>query len=204
MIRNNALFAVFGLCFVFPLTGCVGSIAPIADSSATDDALLGTWRRCQGTKIEVTRAGVDSKSGGYAMKVTDRETHKAITYRLLIERIGDEEFADAFYAPRDIEVDQFLAVHAIALIRHDKNDVLFAPLNADWWNAEQVEGSDLQVKEIGEYTVLILGKSSDLRSFLAAHAHDPEVFLGADKDRNYGRVKRQWAPAEAQGCSEDF
>jgi len=201
MIRNQALF---GLCFVLALAGCLGSIAPIADSSATDDALLGAWRRCRGTKIDIARAGAGLKSGGYAMKVTDWETHKAVTYRLLIQRIGDQEFADAFYAPRDVEVDEFPTVHVIALIRHDGNDLLFRPLNVDWWNDEHLEGSGLQVKEIEEYTALILGKSSDLRAFLAAHAHDPDVVLGSDKDRNYGRLKRQWAAAEAEGCSEDL
>jgi len=92
MIRNQVLF---GLCFALALTGCLSSIAPITDSSETDDALLGAWRQCQGTKIEITRAGADLKSGGYAMKVTDRETHKAMTYRLLIQRIGDQEFEQA-------------------------------------------------------------------------------------------------------------
>lgn len=187
------------------LTGCVGSIAPVTKSSETDDALLGTWRGCQGTKIVVARADADVDSGGYTMKVTDTETHKAVTYRLLIQRIGDAEFADAFYAPRHVGVDDFSAVHGIALIRHDGNDVLFEPMNDDWWNAEHLQGSGLEVKEIERYTHLVLGTSSDLRAFLAAHAHDPDAFLTGDEDRPYyGRLKRRWTTVEAEGCSEDL
>jgi hypothetical protein len=200
MIRIKALF---GLCFLLALTGCLGSLVPIGDSSETDDALLGTWRRCRGTKIEVTRPD-NWTSGGYAMKVTDRETHKAVTYRLFIQNIGGEEFADAFYAPRHVQVNDFPTVHVIAMIRHNGNDLLFRPMNEDWWKDENLEGSGLQVKEIGDYTAVILGKSSDLRTFLAAHVHDPEVFLGTDQDPNYGRLKRQWTAAEAEGCSEDL
>jgi hypothetical protein len=202
MIRTHVLFA---LCIALALTGCVGSIAPIATSSETDDTLLGTWRRCQGTKIVVARADADVDSGGYMMKVIDKETHKAVTYRLLIQRIGDAEFADAFYAPRHVGVDDFSAVHGIALIRHDGNDVLFEPMNDDWWKAEHLQGSGLEVKEIGRYTSLVVGTSSDLRAFLAAHAHDPDAFLKADEDHpNYGRLKRRWTAAEAEGCSEDL
>jgi hypothetical protein len=197
-------------CFFFvpllaALTGCVGSIAPVAKSSETDDALLGTWRGCQGTKLEVTRADADVDSGGYAMKFTDRQTHKAVTYRLVIQRIGNEEFVDAFYAPRHAEVDQFSAVHWIALIRHDGNDVLVQPLNEEWWKPERLEGSGLLVKEIGDFTVLIVGTSSDLRAFLAAHAHHPDAFLTGDEDRPYyGRLKRRWTTVEAAGCNEDL
>jgi hypothetical protein len=179
------------------VTGCLGSIAPITNSSETDDALLGTWRQCQGTKIEIARA--DAESGGYSMKVTDRETHKAVTYRLLIERIGDQEFADASYAPRRIKVE-----HVIALIRHDGNDLLFRPMNDGWWDDEHLEGSGLHVVEAGDELYLILGKSSDLRAVLAAHPHDPQMFAGDAKDRDYGRLKRQWTAAESAGCHEDL
>lgn len=195
----------FGLSIAFVLTGCVGSIVPIADSSAADNALLGKWSGCQGTKIEVTIADASRPSKGYAMRVIDRKTHRATTYRLFIQRIGDEEFGDVFYAPRDVKVNDFRAVHGLALIRHDKNDILFGPLNDDWWKAEHLKETGLQVVDMGDYTKLILGTPSALRTFLAAHAHDPEPFLTADQDHsNYGRLKRKWTRLEAEGCSEDL
>jgi len=199
MIRYHVLF---GICLLLALTGCLGSIAPITNSSETDDVLLGTWRACQGTKIVVARGGADS--GGYTMKITDGETHKTVTYRLLILRIGNEEFADAFYAPRDVKADEFLAVHVIALIHHDGNDLLVRPMNYEWWNDEHLEGSGLHVVNGRDSLGLILGEPSDLRAVFAAHAHDPQVFLGPDKGRNYGRLKRQWSAEEARGCSEDL
>ena len=201
MIRNNVLF---GFCFVLALTGCLGSIAPITNSSEADDVLIGTWRQCQGTKIEITRAGANSESGGYMMKFTDRETHKAVTYRLLVQRIGNEEFVDLSYVPRHVKVDDFPTVHVIAQLRHDGSDLLFRPMNGDWWKDENLEGSHLRVVEAGDELRLILGNSSDLRAVLAAHARDPHLFWGEDKDPNYGRLKRQWTAAEAEGCNEDL
>jgi hypothetical protein len=106
---------------------------------------------------------------------TDRETHKAVTYRLLIERIGDQEFADASYAPRRIKADEFPTVDVIALIRHDGNDLLFRPLNDEWRDDQHLESSGLHVVEAGDELYLILGKSSDLRAVLAAHPHDNEL-----------------------------
>jgi hypothetical protein len=114
-----------------------------------------------------------------------------VTYRLLIQHIGNEEFADVSYAPRHVKVDDFRTVHVIALIRHDGNDLLFRPMNDDWWDDEHLEGSGLQVVEAGDELYLILGKSSDLRAVLAAHPHDPQMFAGDDNGRDYGGLKRQ-------------
>ena len=202
MIRKSGLLSLW---FAFSLTGCVGSIAPIADSSATDDALLGKWRGCEGTEIEVARIDASRPSEGYWMTVKKRETSEATAYRLFIQHIGDEEFVDAFYAPRNVKADNVDAVHGLALIRHDKNDVLLGPPNDEWWNVEHLKDTGLQVADIGHNETLILGTSLDLRTFLLAHAHDPGPFLTADQDRpNYGRLKRRWTRSEAKGCSEDL
>jgi hypothetical protein len=202
MIRTHA---IFGLWLVFALAGCVGSIAPIADSSETDDALLGTWRGCQGTKIEVFRSRTNPPWAGYQMRLTSRYPSLSGTYRLLIQRIGDDEYVDASYIPREATVKEFTAFHGIALIRHDGNDVLLGPMGADWWIADHLKDSGLQVVNIGTGFYLILGTSSDLKTFLAAHAHDPGAFAIADeRSPNYGRLKRHWTAAEAEACGEDL
>jgi hypothetical protein len=195
MMRNNA---VFGLWLMFALTGCVGSIAPIADSSATDDALLGSWRACAGTQLEVTRSDANWASEGYTMRVTRGQTRLSGTYRLFIQRIGDEEFADVFYAPREAGIAEFPAVHVIALIRHDDKEILVGLMNPELLSDEHLKGSGLQVVDIGNYRALILGTSSDLRTFLAAHAREPAAFPTTDEDL---RLRRQWAASE--GCRKD-
>lgn len=72
-------------------------------------------------------------------------------------------------------------MHDIARIRHDKEDILFEPLNYDWWNDKHLKGSGLKVVEIDESTNLIAGTSSELKTYLAAHAHDPRLFWGRTK-----------------------
>lgn len=173
------------LAVLFLLTGCAGSLRPLAEDQQTifDPALVGAWVEADDQNHKEIWTVRRSGEKTYSLEVFDTEKDSTTVYELRLLRLSSflffESWFDRVKVPKG-KLDRgdlgVVPVHFFGRISIEGDTVRLGMLNEDWLS-KALDGRTAQAEHMRDKDfILLTGTSAQLREFALKYAEDPKAF----------------------------
>lgn len=172
IVAIGALCACIGLMSGCPVKSINGMEEKGNDPDMVYDArLVGTWPvhdKCTSSLTSTAHEKV------YSWQVVDCQSNKTTSYEARLFKLDQHYFLDVT-APSEQVCELCVGVHLIYLVNFEKDSVVLAPLDYDWFKTA-LQKKRVRLTTLPDDPSTITASAKDLKAFCRKYADDKEAF----------------------------